>query len=372
MTDGLLLGGRGKVKVAVVQAAPVFLDKHKTVEKARELMAEASSQSSDLIVFPEAWISAYPYWSPVALGEDDSYKYSRVISMFHDNSIHIPGEETERLCDAARKHHLHVVIGCNELSDIPGSRTIYNTLLFLDDEGQILGKHRKLIPTHEERLIWGMGDGSDLDVYPTKIGRIGGLICWENHMPLTRAAMIMKGEEFHVAVWPGSWHTGKRLSEPDTEGRYCDLFPAIREHAFEAGAFVISVSPNISRDEIPSDFPYRNSMNIDWACGGSAIVGPSGNYVVEPTFGPKPLITAECEADAIKVAKAFFDSLGHYARFDVARIHLRQERWQPFTRSTPQLTRQELAKLSTKHGVDIEKLEQIYNELLKSQSNSLK
>ena len=290
--------------------------------------------------------------------------------MFHDSSIHIPSEDTERICDAARKHHLHVVIGCNELSDIPGSRTIYNTLLFLDDEGQILGKHRKLMPTHEERLIWGMGDGSDLDVYATKIGRIGGLICWENHMTLIRALMIMQGEEFHVAVWPGSWRTGKRLAEPDTEGRYCDLFPAIREHAFESGAFVISAAQTISRDQIPSDFPYRDSMNVDWACGGSAVVCPSGNFVVEPTFGRQSLLVAECDADAIKIAKAFFDSLGHYARFDVARMHLRHDRWQPFMQSKPRLSRQELKKLSTKHGVDIEKLEQIYVELLKSQSES--
>jgi amidase/nitrilase len=360
-----LFGGRERVRVAIAQAAPAYYDKDKTIDKARHLISEASSQRADFVVFPETWVSGYPYWILAALGEDNAHKYARVLAMLQDSSIQIPSEETEKLCDAARRHRVHVVIGCNELSDIPGSRTVYNTLLFIDDGGNILGKHRKLMPTHEERVVWGMGDGSDLRVYPTKIGRIGGLVCWENHMILARAAMIMKGEEFHVAAWPGSWRTNDRLYERDGEGKYCDLFPAIREHAFEAGAFVVSACPIITPDQVPSDFPYREQMlpTLAQACGGSAIVDPFGNFLVDPVFDKESLIFAECEADSIKVAKTFFDSLGHYARFDVFRLDLREDGWRPFSDGKRLLPQPNLKKLAEKYEIDADKLEQIFVEL---------
>ena len=363
MTNEALLGGHDKVRVAIAQVAPVFLDKRGTIKKAEQLISEAAANHANLIAFPETWIPTYPYWTSAALGEDDAKKYARVIIALQDNSIRIPSEDTAQLCDAARKHHVHVVMGCNELSDIPGSRTIYNTLIFIDDEGRILGKHRKLMPTLDERLVWGMGDGTDLQVYATKVGRIGGLICWENHMVLARAALIMKGEEFHVAVWPGSWYTDKRLSDSDKVGGYCDSFPAIREHAFEAGAFVISAAPVTTLDQVPADFPYREKMNIEWACGGSAVVDPTGNFVVGPVFNKETLVYADCEADSIKVAKAFFDALGHYSRFDVARLELREDHWSPFAQVSRRLSSSDLKRLAKKHEVDENKLERIYKEL---------
>jgi len=359
-----ILGGHDRIRAAVAQASPVFLDKLKTIDKARKLIHEAASQRAELVVFPESWIAAYPYWTRASLGVDDSKKYGDVIATFQDNAIRIPSEDTDRLCDAARESKIHVAIGCNELSDLPGSRTIYNTLLFIDDEGRILGKHRKLMPTHEERLVWGMGDGSDLQIYPTKIGRLGGLICWENHMILARAALVMKGEELHAAVWPGSWYTTTRLIEADKEGKYCDAFPAIREHAFEAGAFVISAAPVIAKEEIPADFPYREQTDFDWACGGSAIVDPSGNFLVGPIFEKELILCADCEADSIKISKAFFDALGHYARFDVARLELREDRWVPFSKRKLASLKPNLVKLAEKYAIDPKKLEEIYKELI--------
>ena len=377
-TNQAPLGGLEKVRVAIAQAAPVFLNKKETIKKAKNLISEASANHADLIVFPEAWIPTYPYWTPAALGENDAKKYMQIMAALQDNSVRVPSEDTQELCEAARSHHIHVVIGCNELGgdgDMPTSRTIYNSLLFIDDEGTLLGRHRKLMPTLDERLVWGQGDGTDLNVYPTKIGRIGGLICWENHMVLVRAAMILKGEEFHVAVWPGSWVTDKHLSDPDRDGRYCDLYPAIREHAFEAGAFVVSAVPIITPQQIPVELPLREKMlmNTEQACGGSAVVDPLGNYISGPTFNKEALLYADCKAESIKYAKAFFDSLGHYARFDVARLDVRADRRSPFSeerRKIRSLTASELRQLADKYEVDQEKLEQIYKDITDEDSKS--
>jgi len=378
VTDQAPLGGFERVRVAIAQAAPVFLDKVETVKKAKNLISEAASNHAQLIVFPETWIPTYPYWTPAALGENDAKKYMQIMAKLQDNSVRIPSEDTAELCVAARKHHIHVVMGCNELGgdgDVPSSRTIYNSLLFIDGEGTLLGRHRKLMPTLDERLVWGQGDGTDLNVYPTKIGRIGGLICWENHMVLVRAAMILKGEEFHVAVWPGSWVTDKHLSDPDRDGGSCDLFPAIREHAFEAGAFVVSAVPMITPEQVPAEIPYREKMlmNIEQACGGSAVVDPLGNYIAGPTFNKEALLYADCEAESIKYAKVFFDALGHYARFDVAKLDMRAGGQSPFAETREKLrklTASELRLLSEKYEIDQTKLEQIYEELTDQNSKS--
>lgn len=177
-----MFGGKDKVKVAIAQASPVFLDRDKTLAKARNLATKAASSGAQMLVFPEAWVSGFPYWIPTAVGSGDSSQWGKIIAMMQDSSLSVLGEETQILCDIARSNKLSLVVGCNELSEIPGSRTMYNTLLFISPEKGVLGGHRKLMPTYEGRLVWGMGDGSDLKVYDTDLGRLGGLICWENHM----------------------------------------------------------------------------------------------------------------------------------------------------------------------------------------------
>jgi nitrilase len=365
------LGGNQKIRVAIAQAAPVYYDKEKTVDKARKLISEAAGQGARMIVFPETWISGYPYWILPAQGSSfDPKLYARALTMLQDSSIQIPSEDTERLCDSARRHRIHVVMGSNELSDVPGSRTVFNSLLYIDDEGRFLGRHRKLMPTNEERLVWGMGDGSDLHVYETKIGRLGGLVCWENHMILVRAAMVMKGEEIHVAVWPGHWRfEGANFGSEISNGQDCDLYPAIREHAFESGAFVVSAVSAVRPEDVPTEFPYGQAMapSLGIANGGSAIVGPSGNYIAGPTFGHEQIIAADCDVDLIKVAKAFFDSIGHYARFDVARLDLKEDGWSPFSKNSlglnRRLTQSDLRKLAQKYDIESDKLERAYEEI---------
>lgn len=376
-----VLGGREKVKVAAVQAAPVFMDKQKTIEKACHLIREAGSNGAELIVFSEAFIPTYPAYytggfeSPLA--EVLAYNVA-----LQDNSVLIPSEDTELLGEAARQAGSYVVMGCSEMDDRLGSLTLYNTLLFLGKDGQVLGRHRKLMPTYTERTYWGWGDASDLKVFDTDIGRIGGLICWEHHMILVRAAMINLAEEFHIAVWPGNVvGTGPRVSEPETAplGGACDLHPAIREHAFEAGAFVISVSGLLRDEDFPERWQHlRNSshMNYSWAVGGSAIVGPNGAYLVEPVYNRETILYADCQANRLQAMRVFFDALGHYTRWDVARLEVRREPWVPEVPMRDRLARvdglpfAELRRISEQFEISIDKLEEIVAELAKARFSS--
>ncbi len=360
------------VKVAIVQAAPVYYDKEKTIHKAGSLVLKAASQRARLVVFSETWFSGYPYWILPGHKNYDSKKFGKAISMMQDSSIKVPSEDLEKLCDVARVNKTNIVIGCNEISDIPGSRTVYNSLIFIGEEGNFLGRHRKLVPTYEERLVWGMGDGSDLKVYDTSVGRIGGLVCWENHMILARAALLLKGEKFHVASWPGCWRINGVEFEPSKEERFCDIFPAIREHAFEAGCFVLSAIPSITPEDVPDEFPLKEEMipSLVQAFGGSSIVGPDGNYVVEPAFGRDPLVFGECCDESIKVSKALFDSLGHYARFDVLKLELNEKEWSPFAKKPGiSLRASELKDIAQRHDVDLAKVEKIYEEIARAKGN---
>ena len=169
--------------VAAVQAAPIFLNRDATITKAYTLINEAAQHSAQLVVFPETWVPTYPFW---LIGTAKSSHKRQTFTRLFQNAVKIPSAQTDQLCDAARNAGTYVVLGVNEVDTEYGHGTLYNTLLFIDHRGRILGKHRKLVPTYLERTIWGRGDGSTLQVYETKLGRIGGLICWENHMPLAR------------------------------------------------------------------------------------------------------------------------------------------------------------------------------------------
>jgi nitrilase len=314
-----VLGGRRSVKVAVVQTPPVYLDREKSVGRACAKIAEAAGQGAELVAFTEAWIAGYPYWGEGWESQLQNWLPVRV--RFYDNAILIPSEDTERLCDAAAKANAHVVIGCNEMDSRRGVHTIYNTLLFIDRSGRILGRHRKTVPTFVERAVWGNGDGSDLVTYETDIGRIGGLICGEHLMTLIRARLIDQGEDFHIAVFPGAFsiHCGPKLEEPDLEGRFFWGHTSSRAHAMEAGAFVLSACGYFTAKDLPADFPLRDTVNLDYAHGGSQIVAPVGIPLVPPTSGDT-IIYAECQADMIKVWKALIDTVGHYARPDIVRL----------------------------------------------------
>ena len=369
-----VLGGNEKVKVAVAQVSPVFMDKEKTIEKACRFIKEAGENGAELVVFPETYIPGYPAFYTVGY-ETNPHDWTDFMLALQDNSVMIPSEDTEILAQAAKEAGAYVVIGCNELSDRVGSQTVYNTLLYLDRNGSVLGKHRKLMPTYTERIYWGMGDGSDLDVYQTEIGRIGGLICWENHMTLDRAHMINQGEEFHIAVWPGNWKRGsEKLLDADTSpgGNECLIQSFIRVHAFEAGSFVLSAAGYMDSDDFPERWSHlkdSDHMNYDWSVGGSSIVNPGGRHLFEPHFEKDALLYAECYANQIKAVKAIFDSLGHYTRWDVAKLVVNSEGLSPEVKSEykknvdKEITAQEVARISDKYEIDSEKLYEMLEEL---------
>ncbi len=300
-----------KVRVAAVQASSVFLDREGTIEKSCQLIEEAGRNGAGLIVFPETFIPVYPFWPREPLPEA-----RRAYIQLFNNSVDIPSPQTALLCDAARKTGAHVVMGVNE-RERGRSATLFNTLLFIDNRGQIMGKHRKLMPTYGERLVWGQGDGSGLKVFETEFGRLGGLICFENHMTLIRYALFALGEQIHVAVWPARYRNAEVRDA------------LVRQCAFEGGVFVISCCGCLTEDRVPDSFELKRMMAWE-ARGGSAIVNPLGKYLVEPVFDREQILYADLDLEQIIEAKAYYDGTGHYARWDVASLNLNEEEYRPF------------------------------------------
>jgi nitrilase len=314
-----VLGGREVVKVAIVQKASRFLDKGASLDRAETYIAEAAAGGAELIVFPEVWLAGYPYWTEGWDSSLQAWVGGRVA--FRDAAVLAPSEDTERLGAAARRANAYVVMGCNEIDPRPEVSTIYNTLLFFDPEGRLMGRHRKTMPTFSERLFWGQGDAGDLRVFDTEIGRIGGLICGEHLMTLMRAAMIGLGEDIHIAVFPGAFslHTGPELEEWDANHASFWGHFSVRAHAMEAGAFVLSACGIIDESDIPDGFPHKGKMNIRYARGGSSIIAPLGVPLAGPAEGPQ-ILHAELQAWMVKAVKAIVDTAGHYSRPDVVRL----------------------------------------------------
>ena len=365
-----VLGGRSSVKVAIVQTPPVFLDREKSIDRACAKITEAAAQGAELVAFTETWLAGYPYWGEG--WESQLQRWLPVRVRFYDNAVLIPSEDTERLCQAAAKANAHVVIGCNEMDSRPGVHTIYNTLLFIERSGRILGRHRKTVPTFVERAVWGCGDGSDLVTYETDIGRIGGLICGEHLMTLVRARLIDQGEDFHIAVFPGAFsiHSGPKLEEPDLEGKFFWGHTSARAHALEAGAFVLSACGYFTASDLPADFPLRDTVNLDYAHGGSQVVAPLGIPIVPPTSGDA-ILYAECQADMIKVWKALVDTVGHYARPDIVRLEYLKNGQQDFSVAAVQAfentSPRKVEEIADRHGIARTKLDSEVHRLAAGQ-----
>lgn len=320
MAHSKVLGGRDHVNVAIVQTAPVFMNLEKSVTKACDKIAEAAAGGAQLIVFSETWLSGYPYWDEG--WNSASAAWNEMRERFYDNALLIPSDHTRRLCEAAAQARAVVAIGCNELDETPGVHTIYNTLLYIGSDGSILGKHRKLRPTYVEAAFWGAGRGDDLFTHPTDIGRIGGLICSEHTMTLVRARMIEQGEDFHISVYPGAFDlwSGPKLEVMDDSGKFFPGYASARAHAVESGCFVLLALSYLPEEDVPADFPMRDSLNIEYARGGSMIISPAGVPIAGPVYGDT-IIHAKCEARMIKLAKAIIDTNGSYARKDVVTLN---------------------------------------------------
>ncbi len=292
-------------KIAAVQAAPVFLDLDRTVDKACGLIEDAAQGGASLVAFPEAFLPGYPVWVWF-VPPGHAHPLREVYARLHANSVRIPGPAVERLAEAAGDCGVTVCMGVNERNSEASDATLYNTLLFLGADGKVMGRHRKLIPTAGERLVWAQGDGCDLEVYQTPIGRVGGLLCWENYMPLARYALSAWGQQFHVAP---TWDRG----EPWTS--------TIRHIAKESRCFVIGCCQAFHMDDIPDDMAFKDAYmeGVEgWVNPGlSLIADPDGKIVAGPATEEETILYADVAAHQLIGPRWQLDVAGHYARPDV-------------------------------------------------------
>ena len=295
----------GRFTVAAVQAAYVLLDREATLARVEELVAEAAGLGAELVVFPEAFVPGTPLWiDSVPIWDGDGQWYARLV----EQAVVVPGPVTARLGAIARLHRVHLVIGVQERE--PHGATLYCTVLYFGPDGRLLTKHRKLMPTGSERTVWAQGDGSTLDVVQTSIGRLGGLICWENYMPLARFHQYAQG----VEVW---------LAPTLAPG---DAWVATMRHiAREGRVWVVGVNPAVHRDHIPRELPDWQRIapeprpeNGDWIePGNSVIVNPAGDLVAGPLRLAEGILTATIDLRQVAEMRRLFDPTGHYNRPDV-------------------------------------------------------
>lgn len=292
-----------KFKLAAIQAAPVYFDREASTEKACRLILEAGAKGATLAAFSETWLPGYPFyvWGPFPDTE-------AVAAVYLANAVKIPSPTTDQLCEAARQANIDVVIGVAEL-DSQTQGTVYCTLLFISNEGKILGRHRKLKPTHRERTAWGEGDGSSLTVYERPYGKISGLNCWEHNMVLPGYALMAQGTQIHIAAWPG-----------DRNSRHLILS---RAFASQAASYVIDVGAILSSEHVVTkgrtkSYEEHNSQ------GFSHIIDPTGEVIAGPAEGETILI-AEGSTEQIFAAKSYCDVGGHYSRPDVFQLHINRK-----------------------------------------------
>jgi nitrilase len=310
---------RAPVTVACVQAEPVVLDRAGTLEKLAGLTAEAAGQGAQLVVFPETYVSVYPSsaWAKALAGWGDSGAKAAFAALARE-SVEVPGAAADTLGAIAREHGVWLVTGVNEVDN----GTVYNALLYHAPDGSLALKHRKLVPTNHERLVWGQGDGEGLRAIETPLGRIGGLICWENYMPLARFSLYESGVEIYLA------------STAD-DG---DSWQATLVHiARESRAFVVAPSHFQRASAYPEDFPLRDLLDgLDViGRGGSAILAPDGSYLAGPVYDEEVILYAELDLGRLFEERQRFDPAGHYHRPDVLRLEVTPQRFgSPGSRGT--------------------------------------
>ncbi|NLY19773.1 MAG: carbon-nitrogen hydrolase family protein [Tissierellia bacterium] len=294
-------------KIAVVQAAPVMFDKEKCVEKTIEYIEEAANNGSELIVFPELFIPGYPYGMTfgftVGSRQEDGRKDWKI---YYDNSILVPGPETEAMGNAAKKAKAYVSIGVSERDPLNG--TLYNTNLFFNPEGELTTVHRKLKPTGSERVVWGDANEGYFPVLETPWGNMGSMICWESYMPLARVALYEKGVTLYIS--------------PNTNDNP-EWQHTIKHIAIEGRCYFINCDMYFTKDMYPDNLNRKEEIDrlSDIVCrGGSCIVDPYGHYVTEPVWDREEIIYAELDMEKVPMSKMEFDPTGHYARPDVLKL----------------------------------------------------
>lgn len=304
--------------IAAVQAAPVLFNLEDSLKKVKALTREAADKGANIVVFPESYLPAYPrglsfgtvIGSRTEAGRKDFTTYV-------ENSVAVPSKETEYLGKIAKENNVYLVIGVTERDNEWSDTSLYCSVLFFSPKGDLLGKHRKLKPTGSERLVWSDGDGSTMPVFDTPYGKTGALICWENYMPLARTNMYAKGIQIYLAPTADARETWQST---------------LRHIAMEGRCFVIGVNQYVTKDMYPKDlYCYHELDNApeEMSAGGSAIIGPLGNYLVEPVWGREEILITELNLDKITEAKFDFDPVGHYARNDIFQLKVNETKQNP-------------------------------------------
>jgi nitrilase len=307
---------KGTLTVGLAQIAPVWLDRAGTMSKILDQVRTASKAECDLVAFSEGLLPGYPFWIERTNGAIfNSPMQKEIHAHYLDQAVQIEAGHLDTLCKTANELGIAVVLGCIERPADRGGHSLYASLVYIDSDGTIQSVHRKLMPTYEERLTWSPGDGHGLRVHKLGAFTIGGLNCWENWMPLARAALYGQGEDLHIAVWPGSGD----LTEDIT-----------RFIALESRSYVLSVSGLMRACDFPKDTPHLSSIIANGedflANGGSCIAGPDGKWVVEPVVGEEKLIIATIDHRRVREERQNFDPSGHYSRPDVLQLKINRQR----------------------------------------------
>jgi nitrilase len=302
--------------VALSQIAPIWLNKKETLEKVKFQLREAAQEKAELIVFGEALVPGYPFWLALTGGAEwDTALNKEMHAHYARNAVCIEAGDLDEICQLAKEYHLAVYLGIIERPQDRGGHSLYASLVYISENGKIASVHRKLQPTYDERLTWSQGDGHGLRVHSLKNFTVGGLNCWENWMPLPRAALYGQGENLHIAVWPGSDHNTKDIT---------------RFIARESRSFVISVSALMKIEDFPQDTPHLEKILERapkiLANGGSCIAGPNGEWLLEPVVHEEGNIYATLSFDRVLEERQNFDPVGHYSRPDVTQLTLNQSR----------------------------------------------
>ena len=302
--------------VALAQIAPVWLDKEATLQKIYTQIEAAAQKETELIVFGEGLLPGYPFWLALTDGAAWNKEVNKELHAHYvRNSVTIENGDLDHVCALAKKHCMAIYLGVIERPLDRGGHSIYASLVYISEEGTILSVHRKLQPTYDERLTWAPGDGNGLQVHPLKQFTVGGLNCWENWMPLPRAALYGQGENLHIAVWPGSDHNTKDIT---------------RFIARESRSYVISVSSLMQKSDFPENTPHYTEISEKspeiLANGGSCIAGPDGEWIIEPDTNTDGNIYHTLDFNRVYEERQNFDPVGHYSRPDVTKLHVNRER----------------------------------------------
>jgi nitrilase len=305
-------------KIAIVQQAPVFLDKGRTVQRAAALVEEAAGKGADLVVFPEAFIPGYPAWIWRLRPGGDWGLAEEIHARLLRNAVNLDSDDLGPLFEAAKKFQVTVLCGMDEREGGLSQATLYNTVVLIGPDGAVINRHRKLMPTNPERMVWGFGDASGLKVTDTPAGRIGALICWENYMPLARYALYAQGVELYIAP---TYDCG-------------DSWIGTLQHiAREGGCWVVGSGNALRASDIPDDFPGKESLYPkpdEWVNpGDSVVIAPGGKIVAGPMRNEQDILYCDADVDRVGPARRSLDVVGHYARPDIFQLHVNTESQTP-------------------------------------------